>query len=230
MYSELELEQELDTDMLIKLVIQKIYQKFGVCALLIVDELHDDVVTEKATLEMAQTMSMPWLSIDILYLREMPLKFVNLLKSQDVVINAIYDLKTFNSNNQVIEPYICLFLSELNISDSEKYANFSFKNTKDRIVYRFLKLGKTVYYQSEDLDIEYLTHSKFIELQSQRIQTLGALGFEMLGQKVQMIEGFCDIKRLKTFEGKTVVLAENVVLSPLAKDYIKSGAITIVRK
>ncbi|MBF4695924.1 hypothetical protein [Fusibacter ferrireducens] len=227
--------EALEVGKIVQLVLQKLYIEFGVRALLVVDEFSEGTLDEKSVSEMAKAMKIPWLSVDILKLNTHTLdthtcEMIEVLKAHGVVIHKIFNLETFEQSNQALAAYICLFLSDVNILESEKYAYFSFQNPKDQLIYQFLKMGKVVYYQSKDLTSCNKAKVKVIELQSRRIQELHALGLEMIGQKIHTLEGFCDIKRLKAFEGETIILAENVILSPLAKDFIKSGAVTVVRK
>lgn len=232
MYSELEI------DKLIKAVIKALYEKYGAKALLLIDEQ----LTQESFEQVVNTLKVPWLMVDILSLHNIPKVTLSDLDTSGVMLSAVHDLSNLSDEmqEQRLEEiaqlsleennYLCLVLGNLSVSKSEEYADFRFKTPKDRLVYQFLKYGKTVYYLSDDLKTTFKSKTKFIEKQSLRVEALDDLGFKMINQSIHIIDGYCDLKSLKAHTGETIMLTERAVLSPLAKDYLKSGAVKVLRK
>jgi hypothetical protein len=215
----------LDIDRIVREVIRKLHLRFGIKALFVIDQPPQPEVFN----QYIKRFNIPWLSINLLFLRELPQAQRRMFEDSNLLINSIQTAEHIDAITAA-EANSFLILSDLSAEDSEKYVNFQFAGEKDRIVFTFLKAGKDVYYFSEDLTGCSESKPKFVEMVNRRISTLETLGIQMINPAYELVKGVCDLKTLKQYEGKTVMLAEGTILSPLAQDYIKSGAVNVIRK
>ncbi|MDK2866706.1 MAG: hypothetical protein PWP51_1229 [Clostridiales bacterium] len=215
----------LDIDRIVREVIKKLHLRFGIKALFVIDQPPQPEVFS----QYIRRFNIPWLSINLLFLRELPQAQRRMIEESGLLISSVKTAESIDAA-AVVQTNSFLILSDLSVEDSERYVNFQFKGDKDRTVFEFLKAGKDIYYFSEDLTGCSESKPKFVEMVSSRISALGAMGLQLVNPAYELVKGVCDLKTLKQYEGKTVMLAEGTIISPLAQDYIKSGAVNVIRK
>lgn len=214
----------LDVDKIVSEVFKRLYLRFGIKALLVIDQPPQEEIIK----QVSQRFNLPWLSIDICYMCDMTPYEMAKVENSGLLINNCF--KWSQDMTQCVNESRFLILTDLSIEESKRYSELEMKSAKDRLVYDFLKEGKDVYYYSEDLMSTTEAKPKFTELLFKRVEVLSRLGLKMINASYPVLEGVLDLKRLKAFEGQTVIVKENAVVSPLAQDYIKSGAVKVIRK
>ena len=214
----------LDVDRIVSEVIKKLYLRFGIKALLVIDQPPQLEIIN----QLSQRFNLPWLSIDVCYLKDFSESQKTMVENSGLLINSIMkaplDLTTCIAQNNF------LILDQLSVSESQKYAELAFESLKDRLVFEFLRIGKEVYYYSEDLTNQPESKPKFMELLKNRVDLLSKMGMKMINANYAIIDGVCDLQTIKKYEGQTILITRDAVISPLAKDFIQTGAVNVIRK
>ena len=216
----------LDIDRIVSEVVKKLYLRFGVKVLIVIDRPPQPEDFKRYI----QSFNIPWVTFNLLVLNESLIDQKQFFEKHDLIIGNVYGPKDVITPESFASDYSYLILSDLNISESEAYASFSFDSLKSNLVFHFLKKGKDVYYFSRDLIGCDKSKASFASKLTERVNQLETFGIQMINPTYKVIEGLCDLNTLKKYEGEKVMLAKNTVLSPLAMDYIKTGAVKVIRK
>jgi hypothetical protein len=216
----------LDIDRIVSEVVKKLYLRFGVKVLIVIDRPPQPEDFKRYI----QSFNIPWVTFNLLVLNESLIDQKQFFEKHDLIIGNVYGPKDVITPESFASDYSYLILSDLNITESEAYASFSFDSLKSNLVFHFLKKGKDVYYFSRDLIGCDKSKASFASKLTERVNQLETFGIQMISPTYKVIEGLCDLNTLKKYEGETVMLAKNTVLSPLAMDYIKTGAVKVIRK